>query len=727
MMAEGQPYLSVVVTARNDDHGGNLLRRVQIFVAGWIAQVRRYGVRSEMIIVEWNPPAGTPKLREALRWPEDFGPCEVRFIEVPPEIHRRYRHAEALPLYQMIAKNVGIRRARGRFILATNIDILFSNELMEFFARELLQPGHMYRIDRYDVMSDVPVDGTIDEQLEYCQRHRLRINVREGTFPLTPDGRRTVAKEDIAIPESGITFGRGWYAVERYSEGELFRWAENDAEIDIDMDVSPHDSAALRLDIEPGPGMGGRLMKIQVFDRDRLLATAAIMQRSTVRVPVSGSGNRQRRLSIRVFGGGAHVRHDPRLLNFRVFSCAWEPARAQGRSLAAKLTVLPVNLWHGAATFWKRLQLLVRRLSQSGPSLTIAVPVSPMARRAAAFYVEWGGLTGMLVNAVVYLRRKYQFEMKAGPGADVFDIPAGIRPGCGWHPLEDYRLERFRWVRNRAEIILLPAAQNSSTLLLQVEPGPGVGYRAFELLVRNEDGEIVGRCSVRRLDLVTIPLTRKHGLTETFSLGLEGGDLVGPADPRILNFRVFWCTVDPPATAGEVPGVAGAQPESPAQAEVPTAPEVSPAIAFLHTNACGDFTLAARERWFDLRAYPEFDLFSMNIDSVFCYAAHHGGALEAVLPDPMRIYHIEHGAGSGWTPEGQAQLFARIAAQGISFVSWEDVAAWAAQMRRLDSPMIFNHEKWGLADVTLTETSPKAAPQSTLPPQNVMRGASRSE
>ena len=107
------PYLSLVVTARNDDHGGNLLGRMQIFVSGWIEQARRYGIPSELIIVEWNPPPDRPRLIDVLRWPEDLGPCEVRFIEVPPELHARYAHGDALPLYQMAAKNVGIRRARG--------------------------------------------------------------------------------------------------------------------------------------------------------------------------------------------------------------------------------------------------------------------------------------------------------------------------------------------------------------------------------------------------------------------------------------------------------------------------------------------------------------------------------------------------------------------------------------------------------------------------------------
>jgi len=133
--------------------------------------------------------------------------------------------------------------------------------------------------------------------------------------------------------------------------------------------------------------------------------------------------------------------------------------------------------------------------------------------------------------------------------------------------------------------------------------------------------------------------------------------------------------------------------------EAPRPNDLRPgAPVLLHTNACGDFTLLARQHWFDLRGYPEFDLFSMNLDSVFCATAHHGGAPEEMLEEPMRIYHIEHGSGSGWTPEGQAKLFERIAAKGLSFVDNEEVLMWTAQMYRLNAPMIFNHEDWGWRD-----------------------------
>jgi hypothetical protein len=174
------PDLTVVTVSRNDDHGCNLLHRMQAFVKVFIAQCKRYRLNAELIFVEWNPPADNPKLREALRWPEDPTPCQIRIIEVPSELHQRFRYSERLPLFQMIGKNVGIVRARGRFILSTNIDIIFSDELIEFLIAGELQKGRIYRVDRYDVSENVPIEGSIDEILDFCRKNILRICSREG-------------------------------------------------------------------------------------------------------------------------------------------------------------------------------------------------------------------------------------------------------------------------------------------------------------------------------------------------------------------------------------------------------------------------------------------------------------------------------------------------------------------------------------------------------------------
>jgi hypothetical protein len=346
--AKGAVALSVVATARNDDHGGNLLGRMQLFVDSLLSQCREHGLAAELVLVEWNPVPGKPRLAEALAWPTAGGPCRVRIIEVPAEVHRRFEHAERLPLYQMIAKNVGLRRARGDFLLATNVDILFSSELMRFLASGGLRPGRLYRVERYDVPAEVPAAASVEERLAFCREHLLRVHFREGTLNV------------------------------RTGERSLF---------------------------------------------------------------------------------------------------------------------YPVPDWRS---------------------------------RLAERMQDWGLLP----------------------------------------------------VRNRAR---------------------------------------------------------------------------------------------------------------------------------LHTNGCGDFTLMARRHWEELRGYPEFDMFSFHLDSLLCYAAHHAGLREQVLADPMRIYHLEHGTGSGWTPEGEKALNERLERARIPSLEPEQLDAWAIQMRQERRAMIFNGEDWGLAAATLPEAEVRAA------------------
>jgi hypothetical protein len=177
------PYLSVVATARNDDHGGDLLYRMQVFVNALVAQCERHRVRAELILVEWNPPDERPSLAESLDWPSS-DTCEIRIVRVPNAIHSRLAHSERLPLFQMIAKNVGIRRARGDYVLATNVDVLLSDELMTFLASDHLHRGHVYRVDRYDVRAEFPADVPVEDQLRGCEEHVIRVCRRQGTLDL---------------------------------------------------------------------------------------------------------------------------------------------------------------------------------------------------------------------------------------------------------------------------------------------------------------------------------------------------------------------------------------------------------------------------------------------------------------------------------------------------------------------------------------------------------------
>jgi hypothetical protein len=75
-----------------------------------------------------------------------------------------------------------------------------------------------------------------------------------------------------------------------------------------------------------------------------------------------------------------------------------------------------------------------------------------------------------------------------------------------------------------------------------------------------------------------------------------------------------------------------------------------------------------------------------------------------MLEDPLRIYHIEHSVGSGWTPEGENLLVNRMSKLGIPVLTWPQLYRWCAEMQELTCPMIFNGPDWGLVNETLPET-----------------------
>jgi len=188
-MSGAVPYLSIVAVSRNDDHGGHLLERMQLFIDSAHEQFNRYHLPAELIIVEWNPPADKKPLSEVLSIPRNTDFFTTRIIIVPEELHKTFRHSDRLPLFQMIGKNAGIRRAKGEFILATNIDILFSDELVAFLSKKRLDPAVLYRADRLDIFSPFTewyrhyFSSSLTFLKEYCRTNIIRINKKYGTFP----------------------------------------------------------------------------------------------------------------------------------------------------------------------------------------------------------------------------------------------------------------------------------------------------------------------------------------------------------------------------------------------------------------------------------------------------------------------------------------------------------------------------------------------------------------
>jgi len=139
---------SFIVTTRNDNHGGNMYLKNQFFVNRWAYNVKKLDINCELIIVDWN---SEKNLRNKIIIPKLNANQSIRIIEVPNRIHKKFKNYKKLNMFQMIAKNVGARRALGKYLILTNIDIIFSNSLLEFLKNKKLNENFIYRVDRYDI------------------------------------------------------------------------------------------------------------------------------------------------------------------------------------------------------------------------------------------------------------------------------------------------------------------------------------------------------------------------------------------------------------------------------------------------------------------------------------------------------------------------------------------------------------------------------------------------
>jgi hypothetical protein len=167
---------------------------------------------------------------------------------------------------------------------------------------------------RYSVSEPCPVNehviGISDGTRILAKKHRdvLGNEIVEKTF-LTGGG-------DILEKDGPISIGEGWYPLETF-DGSTFRWVSNDAEIRI---IALRDGMAeVRLDVEPGPGIGDAALDLEVVDQlDCEIHTFALRRREQLHLvlPVHTGFNSVR---FRTAQESKPIGADPRCLSFRVF------------------------------------------------------------------------------------------------------------------------------------------------------------------------------------------------------------------------------------------------------------------------------------------------------------------------------------------------------------------------------------------------------------------------
>ena len=110
--------------------------RTNLFIKSLAENCKRYKIKSELILVEWNQIPNTKTISDRLYIVSNEY-FILKVITVSKDYHLSFPNSDKLEFFQMIAKNVGIRRASGEFILATNIDVIINQKLYEFISKKI--------------------------------------------------------------------------------------------------------------------------------------------------------------------------------------------------------------------------------------------------------------------------------------------------------------------------------------------------------------------------------------------------------------------------------------------------------------------------------------------------------------------------------------------------------------------------------------------------------------
>ncbi len=175
------PALSIVVTGRNDNYGGDFNERFLTALRFNHARLSERGVACEVIFVEWNPVPDRPYLAEVLtRECHDIA-SSLRCFVVAPQYQAALTQNPSIGYLEFVAKNVGVRRASAPLVLSTNTDVFLGREVVSAIAAGLA-PGTIYRAARYDMKLGADRTRLTWDVLEDPASHVLRPVLRPPLF-----------------------------------------------------------------------------------------------------------------------------------------------------------------------------------------------------------------------------------------------------------------------------------------------------------------------------------------------------------------------------------------------------------------------------------------------------------------------------------------------------------------------------------------------------------------
>jgi hypothetical protein len=136
--------ISCVICGRNDNYGGFLNERAEYSINSMLDEV------DEVIYVDWNgfdkPLTDVISIKDRQK---------LKVIVVSPEkckeLMGEEKYNSAQKVCEVLARNIGIRRATGDVIISTNPDVIFPKRYLIDYAVSKLKEDEMLTLTKHDV------------------------------------------------------------------------------------------------------------------------------------------------------------------------------------------------------------------------------------------------------------------------------------------------------------------------------------------------------------------------------------------------------------------------------------------------------------------------------------------------------------------------------------------------------------------------------------------------
>jgi hypothetical protein len=186
--------------------------------------------------------------------------------------------------------------------------VLSDNAASVFFANEVVQADPVAR--RF--IGEARSHGwrQVASRHDKYRNWDLLIKVTPG-LPGEPDLDESI--RDIVDPAGHVTLGDRWHPAE-LEQGIPLRWVTNDAELALDSHTAG--PVTLCLKIEPGPGLNGKPLTLQVLTGGVVVQTVNVPLKQVVKLTLPDG---EKRFRLHTMSENKPTPNDPRILNFRVF------------------------------------------------------------------------------------------------------------------------------------------------------------------------------------------------------------------------------------------------------------------------------------------------------------------------------------------------------------------------------------------------------------------------